>query len=123
MAMIQEQGPVDEENLTAATVAKTSLDPTMEMITMIGKCIDTPERQQTRSATTQCTLPEHNSANHSTTHRQRGVCWNCQQPGHIAGFYRQGVVPQGTASVSMAVNTLRRASMAASQPAGCPAQT
>ena len=100
VASVQEESPVSEENLTAATVGKTDVDPTMELTTMMGKLmkrIETLEHQQTRSsaATTQGVMPERNATNGFTTRRRRVVRWNCQQPGHIARFCRQGVPPQG----------------------------
>ena len=108
MASVQEESPVSEENLTAATVGKTDVDPTMELTTMMGKLMkrmETLERQQTRSsaATTQGVMPERDATNRFTTRRRRAVCWNCQQPGHIARFCRQGV-PQSSEGSSKARN-------------------
>ena len=76
VASVQEESPVSEENLTAATVGKTDVDPTMELTTMMGKLMkrmETLERQQTRSsaAMTQGVMPERNATNRFTARRRR----------------------------------------------------
>ena len=90
IATLQEERSVEEgssaSGSTAAVVA-VSPDPTANLTALMEKLMErvaTLERQQSTQPAKEV-KPGQSSAGRSGGRRRRGiVCWNCQQPGHLA---------------------------------------